>query len=171
MIRLWASHVPEDEFRDEPAYFAEELARSDFALCLDNHGCKAVCLESSTKKGGMAAYTQVQQAEFAHEVQGRYHAVKPQQFVGTGYFDQVTQCVSAGKSSTRALTGSTEEEQFEHMGAGARRGATDARRIHSRRGVPGGEAGSCVSSTILPNGGRDGHLCRSLQAQIHAARS
>jgi isocitrate lyase len=68
---------------------------------------------------GMAAYSKVQQEEFAMEDEAGYHAVKHQRFVGTGYFDQITQSVSAGKSSTTALTGSTEEEQFEHAGAGA----------------------------------------------------
>jgi isocitrate lyase len=71
------------------------------------------------KDGGMAAYAKVQQEEFAMEDETGYHAVKHQRFVGTGYFDQISQCVSAGKSSTTALTGSTEEEQFEHAGAGA----------------------------------------------------
>jgi isocitrate lyase len=65
----------------------------------------------------MAAYSKVQQAEFARESECGYHAVKHQRFVGTGYFDQITQCVSAGKSSTIALTGSTEEEQFEAVGS------------------------------------------------------
>ena len=76
-------------------------------------------LARAYKDGGMAAYSKVQQAEFAREAEGGYHAVKHQRFVGTGYFDQVAQCVAAGKSSTTALTGSTEEEQFEHVGAGA----------------------------------------------------
>ena len=59
----------------------------------------------------------LQQAEFAREAEAGYHAVKHQRFVGTGYFDQVAQCVAAGKASTTALTGSTEEEQFEAVGA------------------------------------------------------
>ena len=70
-------------------------------------------LARAYKDAGMAAYSKVQQAEFAREGEGGYHAVKHQRFVGTGYFDQVAQCVAAGKSSTTALTGSTEEEQFE----------------------------------------------------------
>jgi isocitrate lyase len=60
----------------------------------------------------MAAYARVQVAEFDREATDGYHAVKHQRFVGTGYFDQVAQCVAAGKASTTALTGSTEEEQF-----------------------------------------------------------
>ena len=59
----------------------------------------------------MAAYSELQQAEFAAEAQG-YTATKHQREVGAGYFDDVTQVVSGGVSSTTALTGSTEEEQF-----------------------------------------------------------
>ena len=60
----------------------------------------------------MAAYSKLQQAEFASEAEHGYRAVKHQQFVGTGYFDQVAQCIAGGKASTVALKGSTEEEQF-----------------------------------------------------------
>ena len=60
---------------------------------------------------GMAAYSKLQQAEFASECQG-YTATKHQREVGTGYFDAVSQAVSAGQSSTTALKGSTEEAQF-----------------------------------------------------------
>jgi len=66
---------------------------------------------------GMAAYARVQAAEFRRESEAGYQAVKHQRFVGTGYFDQVAQCVASGQSSTTALTGSTEEEQFETVGA------------------------------------------------------
>jgi isocitrate lyase len=69
-------------------------------------------LASAYREGGMSAYSRVQQAEFAREREAGYQAVKHQRFVGTGYFDQVAQCVAGGKSSTTALTGSTEEEQF-----------------------------------------------------------
>ena len=59
----------------------------------------------------MTAYVRLQQAEFAAEANG-YTATKHQREVGTGYFDEITQAVQAGKSSVTALTGSTEEEQF-----------------------------------------------------------
>ncbi|HEV8644688.1 MAG TPA: isocitrate lyase [Burkholderiales bacterium] len=59
----------------------------------------------------MSAYVRLQQAEFAAEANG-YTATKHQREVGTGYFDDVTQAVQAGRSSVTALTGSTEEEQF-----------------------------------------------------------
>jgi isocitrate lyase len=63
------------------------------------------------KERGMAAYSDLQQAEFASEVNG-YTATRHQREVGTGYFDEVAQIVSGGKSSTTALKGSTEEAQF-----------------------------------------------------------
>jgi isocitrate lyase len=63
------------------------------------------------RQGGMSAYAQLQQAEMHSEAAG-YHATKHQRFVGTGYFDQVAQCIAGGAASTTALTGSTEEEQF-----------------------------------------------------------
>jgi isocitrate lyase len=63
------------------------------------------------KDHGMAAYVKLQQAEFAAEAIG-YTATKHQREVGTGYFDAVSQAVSQGKSSTMALAGSTEAEQF-----------------------------------------------------------
>lgn len=63
---------------------------------------------------GMAAYSELQQAEFASEVHG-YTATRHQREVGTGYFDEVAQVIAGGNSSTTALTGSTEEEQFAHQ--------------------------------------------------------
>jgi isocitrate lyase len=64
------------------------------------------------KSSGMTAYSALQEKEFASEKEHGYRAVKHQQFVGTGYFDDVTQVIAAGGSSTTALSGSTEEEQF-----------------------------------------------------------
>jgi isocitrate lyase len=60
---------------------------------------------------GMAAYSKLQQAEFALEHYG-YTATKHQREVGTGYFDEVAQAISGGTSSTTALAGSTEMAQF-----------------------------------------------------------
>jgi isocitrate lyase len=62
---------------------------------------------------GMAAYSELQQAEFGIEQYG-YTATRHQREVGTGYFDEVAQVISGGTSSTTALKGSTEEEQFTH---------------------------------------------------------
>ncbi len=59
----------------------------------------------------MSAFVELQEAEFAAADKG-FTAVKHQREVGTGYFDAVTQAIQQGQSSTTALTGSTEEEQF-----------------------------------------------------------
>jgi isocitrate lyase len=60
---------------------------------------------------GMAAYSELQQAEFAAEKDG-YTAIRHQREVGTGYFDDVATVIAGGMSSTVALAGSTEAEQF-----------------------------------------------------------
>jgi isocitrate lyase len=62
---------------------------------------------------GMSAYSQLQQKEFDLAQRYGYSAVKHQRFVGTGYFDAVATVVSSGQTSTCALAGSTEAEQFE----------------------------------------------------------
>ena len=59
----------------------------------------------------MSAFVELQEREFAAADRG-FTAVKHQREVGTGYFDTVTQTIQAGTSSTTALKGSTEEEQF-----------------------------------------------------------
>ena len=66
----------------------------------------------------MSAFVELQEAEFAAADRG-FTAVKHQREVGTGYFDSVTQTIQGGKSSTVALKGSTEEEQFEDRPAAA----------------------------------------------------
>ncbi len=60
---------------------------------------------------GMAAYSRLQQAEFAAEAEG-YSATRHQREVGTTYFDAVTTAISAGQASTTAMAGSTETAQF-----------------------------------------------------------
>ncbi len=65
------------------------------------------------REAGMTAYSQFQQREFELEHEHGFRAIKHQSFVGAGYFDEVQMVVSAGESSTVALKGSTEEEQFD----------------------------------------------------------
>ncbi|MFY9690888.1 MAG: hypothetical protein WAJ86_13200, partial [Candidatus Acidiferrales bacterium] len=60
-----------------------------------------------------------QDAEFESEHQHGYDAVQHQQFVGTGYFDDVQQVITSGASSTTALEGSTEAAQFTRRKRGA----------------------------------------------------
>lgn len=64
------------------------------------------------KLAGMTAYSRLQEKEFSREAQYGYEAVKHQRFVGTGYFDALTQVIASGASSVTALAGSTEAEQF-----------------------------------------------------------
>jgi isocitrate lyase len=70
-------------------------------------------LAQSYVKMGMTAYSELQNKEFDMESAG-YTASKHQREVGTGYFDLVSQVISGGKSSTLAMAGSTEAEQFKH---------------------------------------------------------
>jgi isocitrate lyase len=66
------------------------------------------------RESGMKAYSQLQERECGSESLG-YEATRHQTFVGTGYFDLVTQVVAGGSASTAALQGSTESEQFAPM--------------------------------------------------------
>ncbi|AKF11515.1 Isocitrate lyase [Sandaracinus amylolyticus] len=68
-------------------------------------------LSADYNERGMAAYSELQQKEFAAESVG-YTSTKHQHEVGTGYFDVISEIVSQGQSSTKALKGSTEEDQF-----------------------------------------------------------
>jgi len=60
----------------------------------------------------MTPYSKLQEKEFASEIDG-YRATKHQAFVGTGYFDAVTEVINGGLTSVGALEGPTEAEQFE----------------------------------------------------------
>ena len=68
-------------------------------------------LAQEYKKDGMAAYSELQEAEFASEKDG-YTSTRHQREVGTSYFDAISQALTGGESSTTAMSGSTEEDQF-----------------------------------------------------------
>ncbi len=68
-------------------------------------------LASRYKERGMAAYSELQQAEFGAESRG-FSATRHQREVGTSYFDAVSMAVSQGSSSTTAMSDSTETAQF-----------------------------------------------------------
>jgi isocitrate lyase len=68
-------------------------------------------LSTEYNQRGKSAYSELKQREFAAEKIG-YTATKHQHEVGTGYFDVISEVVSQGRSSTKALEGSTEEAQF-----------------------------------------------------------
>ncbi|HTD31045.1 MAG TPA: isocitrate lyase [Steroidobacteraceae bacterium] len=103
---------------EQIAKFQRELAamgyRFQFITLAGFHALNFSMFELARgyKAQQMSAYVRLQQAEFAAEAHG-YTATKHQREVGAGYFDAVTQAVSGGNSSLTALTGSTEEQQFE----------------------------------------------------------
>jgi len=76
-------------------------------------------LAQAYNESGMTAYAKLQEKEFALQGDAGYRAVKHQRFVGAGYFDDVAQTIASGNSSTTALAGSTEEEQFEESDSDA----------------------------------------------------
>jgi len=99
------------------ARFQKELARMgykfQFVTLAGFHSLNLSMfdLAQGYKETGMQAYSQLQQKEFSCEPMG-YEGAKHQRFVGTGYFDLVAKVVAGGVSSTTALDGSTETEQF-----------------------------------------------------------
>jgi isocitrate lyase len=109
----WSAHLDEGTI----ARFQKELGtmgyRYQFITLAGFHALNNSMFElaSGYAESGMAAYVELQNQEFANEALG-YTATKHQREVGAGYFDLVSQAVSGGESSTLALKGSTEEEQF-----------------------------------------------------------
>ncbi|WP_042357544.1 isocitrate lyase [Bacillus rubiinfantis] len=109
----WKAKLDEETI----AKFQQELGKMgykfQFVTLAGFHALNHSMFELSRgyKERGMAAYSDLQQAEFASEQYG-YTATRHQREVGTGYFDQVSMVITGGTSSTTALKGSTEEEQF-----------------------------------------------------------
>jgi isocitrate lyase len=99
------------------ARFQRELGamgyKFQFVTLAGFHSLNHAMFELATgyRDRGMAAYSELQQAEFASEAAG-YTATRHQREVGTGYFDLVAQTVSGGQASTTALAESTEADQF-----------------------------------------------------------
>ncbi|MDE2349488.1 MAG: isocitrate lyase [Gammaproteobacteria bacterium] len=109
----WKANLPDAAMKR----WREELAamgyRFQFITLAGWHALNMAMfdLASAYREDGMLGYSRLQQREFESEASG-YRAVKHQAFVGTGYFDAVQTAIMAGHSSTVALAGSTEEEQF-----------------------------------------------------------
>jgi isocitrate lyase len=100
------------------AGFQSELAKMgykfQFVTLAGFHALNLSMFELSRayKQSGMTAYSRLQEKEFSREAEYGYQAVKHQRFVGTGYFDALTQVIAGGSASTTALEGSTEQAQF-----------------------------------------------------------
>jgi len=109
----WSKYMDEKQMLT----FREELAamgyKFQFITLAGFHALNTAMFELSKAyvERGMAGFSELQQREFALEPHG-FKAIKHQAFVGTGYFDAVQNVVQQGQSSTTALAGSTEAEQF-----------------------------------------------------------
>jgi isocitrate lyase len=110
----WRRHLSDAQI----ASFQRDLAsigyRFQFITLAGFHALNLSMFElaSGYRDDSMTAYVALQEREFALE-DGGYTATRHQREVGAGYFDQVMQAVSGGSSSTLALSGSTEEQQFQ----------------------------------------------------------
>jgi isocitrate lyase len=112
----WKRHLTEAQI----ATFQNELGamgyKFQFVTLAAFHAMNYAMFELALgyKARGMAAYSELQQEEFAAEQDG-YEAVRHQEFVGVPYFDEITEIVTGGRSSSIAMKGSTEEEQFHEV--------------------------------------------------------
>jgi isocitrate lyase len=109
----WARHMDESAMRS----FQRELGamgyKYQFITLAGFHNLSLTTFELARgyASEGMAAYSRLQQAEFAAEAHG-FTATRHQREVGTSYFDAVAMAVSEGKSATTAMAASTETAQF-----------------------------------------------------------
>jgi isocitrate lyase len=110
----WKRALSDDEIAAFRNTLAELGYRFQFITLAGFHSLNASMFELARgfSADGMTAYVELQEREFALEADG-YTATKHQREVGAGYFDRVAEVVSGGESSTLALRGSTEAEQFE----------------------------------------------------------
>ena len=110
----WKMHVDDAMLRR----FQEELGtmgyKFQFITLAGFHTLNAAMFELAHeyKAEGMVAYSRFQEHEFQMERELGYSAVKHQSFVGAGYYDEVQMIITGGTTTTSALKGSTEEEQF-----------------------------------------------------------
>jgi isocitrate lyase len=109
----WRQHLSEEELKKFQVELNNMGYKFQFVTLAGWHSLNfgMFQLASEYKETGMHAYSNLQNEEFDAEELG-YTAVKHQQEVGTGYFDAIATTISGGESSTVALKGSTETEQF-----------------------------------------------------------
>ena len=114
----WKGHLDDETIATFQERLFELGYRFQFITLAGFHSLNAGMFELARGYGeeGMPAYVRVQEREFELEAEG-YTATRHQREVGAGYFDLVAQAVSGGESSTLALTGSTEEAQFQQAAA------------------------------------------------------
>ncbi len=111
----WKKKLPEDKIADFQRAIGAMGYKFQFVTLAGFHALNhsMFTLASGYRDRGMAAYSELQQAEFASEPEG-YSATRHQREVGTGWFDAVAQACGGGQSSTTAMADSTETAQFAH---------------------------------------------------------
>ncbi len=109
----WASKLSKNNMLTFRENLADMGYKFQFITLAGFHALNTSMFELAElyREEGMAGYSQLQEKEFALQSRG-FKAVKHQSFVGTGYFDAVQEAVTTGETSTIALKGSTEVEQF-----------------------------------------------------------
>jgi isocitrate lyase len=115
----WQANLNEKEI----ASFQQELGKMgykfQFVTLAGFHSLNASMFELARgyREEGMAAYSRFQEREFEMQRESGFRAIKHQSFVGAGYFDELQLTISGGESSTIAMIGSTEVDQFEAVPA------------------------------------------------------
>ena len=111
----WRRNLDEAVIRSFQESLAEMGYKFQFVTLAGFHSLNTGMFELARgySQSGMASFSQLQEREFELEQQFGFRAVRHQSFVGAGYFDQLQTTISGGNTSTTALNGSTEEEQFE----------------------------------------------------------
>lgn len=109
----WSKHLSKDEMRRFQGEIAAMGYKFQFVTLAGFHSLNHATfqLANAYRDEGMAAYSELQEAEFASEDAG-YSATRHQREVGTSYFDAVATAISSGQASTTAMAGSTETAQF-----------------------------------------------------------
>jgi isocitrate/methylisocitrate lyase len=110
----WRRHLSDGEIAGFQRRLAAMGYRFQFITLAGFHAANLSMFELARgyRQEAMTAYVRLQEREFELEDEG-YTATRHQREVGAGYFDRVMETISGGASSTLALRGSTEEEQFE----------------------------------------------------------
>ncbi len=128
----WRKKLKPEVIADFQSTIAEMGYRFQFVTLAGFHALNLSMfkLAKGYARTGMAAYTDLQEEEFQAEEEG-YAAVKHQSFVGAGYFDEVAQVLSGGLTTTLAMEGSTEKEQFHDRAGSKSRGVGGTSARHS----------------------------------------
>ena len=112
----WKKHLDETTMKNFQTELGKMGYKFQFITLAGFHSNNYSTFElaQSYKKDGMLGYSKLQESEFNAESNG-YTATKHQREAGTSYFDAISQAITKGKSSTVAMSGSTEEEQFQSI--------------------------------------------------------